>query len=62
MRPLFDALYDTMDADRLNAYIDRGTIEGRRPLAFMRGSHTERLVRDPRRGAEHDARAECRGS
>jgi phosphate starvation-inducible protein PhoH and related proteins len=36
MRPLFDALYDTMDADRLNAYMDRGTIEVA-PLAFMRG-------------------------
>ncbi len=36
MRPLFDALYDTMDPDRLNAYMDRGTIEVA-PLAFMRG-------------------------
>jgi phosphate starvation-inducible PhoH-like protein len=36
MRPLFDALYDTMDADRLNAFIDRGTVEVA-PLAFMRG-------------------------
>src|SRR6187455_2896761 len=36
MRPLFDALYDTMDADKLNAYIERGTIEVA-PLAFMRG-------------------------
>ena len=36
MRPLFDALYDTMDADRLNAHIERGTIEVA-PLAFMRG-------------------------
>jgi len=36
MRPLFDALYDTMDADRLNAYMERGTIEVA-PLAFMRG-------------------------
>jgi phosphate starvation-inducible PhoH-like protein len=36
MRPLFDALYDTMDPDRLSAYIDRGTIEVA-PLAFMRG-------------------------
>ena len=36
MRPLFDALYDTMDADRLNAYLDRTTIEVA-PLAFMRG-------------------------
>ncbi len=36
MRPLFDALYDTMDADRLTAYMERGTIEVA-PLAFMRG-------------------------
>ena len=36
MRPLFDALYDTMDADRLAAYLERGTIEVA-PLAFMRG-------------------------
>ena len=36
MRPLFDALYDTMDADRLAAYMDRATIEVA-PLAFMRG-------------------------
>ena len=36
MRPLFDALYDTMDPERLNAYIERGTIEVA-PLAFMRG-------------------------
>jgi phosphate starvation-inducible PhoH-like protein len=36
MRPLFDALYDTMDPDKLNAYIERGTIEVA-PLAFMRG-------------------------
>ena len=36
MRPLFDALYDTMDADRLTAFLDRGTIEVA-PLAFMRG-------------------------
>jgi phosphate starvation-inducible PhoH-like protein len=36
MRPLFDALYDTMDAEKLNAYIERGTVEVA-PLAFMRG-------------------------
>jgi phosphate starvation-inducible PhoH-like protein len=36
MRPLFDALYDTMDAERLNGYLERGTIEVA-PLAFMRG-------------------------
>ena len=36
MRPLFDALYDTMDPEKLNTYIERGTIEVA-PLAFMRG-------------------------
>jgi phosphate starvation-inducible PhoH-like protein len=36
MRPLFDALYDTMDPEKLNAYIEHGTIEVA-PLAFMRG-------------------------
>ncbi|MES1247361.1 MAG: PhoH family protein [Actinomycetota bacterium] len=36
MRPLFDALYDTMDAEKLNGYLERGTIEVA-PLAFMRG-------------------------
>ena len=38
MRPLFDALYDTMDPEKLSAYMERGTIEVA-PLAFMRG-HT----------------------
>jgi len=36
MRPLFDALYDMIDAEKLNAYMERGTIEVA-PLAFMRG-------------------------
>jgi len=36
MRPLFDALYDTMDPEKLNTYMERGTIEVA-PLAFMRG-------------------------
>jgi phosphate starvation-inducible protein PhoH and related proteins len=36
LRPLFDALYDMLDADRLAAYMDRGTVEVA-PLAFMRG-------------------------
>jgi phosphate starvation-inducible PhoH-like protein len=36
LRPLFDALYDMLEPDRLNAYMDRGTIEVA-PLAFMRG-------------------------
>jgi phosphate starvation-inducible PhoH-like protein len=36
LRPLFDALYDMLDADRLNAYWEKGMIEVA-PLAFMRG-------------------------
>ena len=36
LRPLFDALYDMLDAGRLAAFMDRGTIEVA-PLAFMRG-------------------------
>jgi phosphate starvation-inducible PhoH-like protein len=36
LRPLYDALYDMLDPERLAGYIDRGTIEVA-PLAFMRG-------------------------
>ncbi len=36
LRPLFDALYDMLDADRLASYIEKGMIEVA-PLAFMRG-------------------------
>ena len=36
LRPLYDALHDMLDADRVNAYMERGTIEVA-PLAFMRG-------------------------
>jgi len=36
LRPLFDALYDMMDSDRLNEHLQRGTIEVA-PLAYMRG-------------------------
>jgi phosphate starvation-inducible PhoH-like protein len=36
LRPLFDALYDMLDAERVNTHIDRGVIEVA-PLAFMRG-------------------------
>ncbi len=36
LRPLFDALYDMLDPDRLTTYMERGTIEVA-PLAFMRG-------------------------
>jgi phosphate starvation-inducible protein PhoH and related proteins len=36
LRPLYDALYDMLDADRLAAHMDKGAIEVA-PLAFMRG-------------------------
>jgi phosphate starvation-inducible PhoH-like protein len=36
LRPLFDALYDMMDSERLTEYLERGTIEVA-PLAYMRG-------------------------
>ena len=36
LRPLFDALYDMLDPEKVNSYFERGTIEVA-PLAFMRG-------------------------
>jgi phosphate starvation-inducible protein PhoH and related proteins len=36
LRPLFDALYDMLDPERVNQHLDRGVIEIA-PLAFMRG-------------------------
>lgn len=36
LRPLYDALYDMMEIDRIQALIERGTIEVA-PLAYMRG-------------------------
>src|SRR5271168_74194 len=36
LRPLYDALYDMLDSERVARYIERGTIEVA-PIAFMRG-------------------------
>ena len=36
LRPLFDALHDMLDADKLATYMDKGMVEVA-PLAFMRG-------------------------
>ena len=36
LRPLYDALYDMLDGDRVNRLLDRGVIEIA-PIAFMRG-------------------------
>jgi len=36
LRPLYDALWDMLDVDKVDRYLERGTIEVA-PLAFMRG-------------------------
>jgi phosphate starvation-inducible protein PhoH and related proteins len=36
LRPLYDALYDLLDVERVDRYLERGTIEIA-PIAFMRG-------------------------
>jgi phosphate starvation-inducible PhoH-like protein len=36
LRPLYDALYDMLDADRVERLLERGVIEVA-PIAFMRG-------------------------
>ncbi len=36
LRPLYDALYEMMDAEQVSRYMERGTIEVA-PLAYMRG-------------------------
>lgn len=36
LRPLYDALYDMMDIDKIQRFLDRGVIEVA-PLAYMRG-------------------------
>jgi phosphate starvation-inducible protein PhoH and related proteins len=36
LRPLFDALYDMLEPERVNQYLERGVVEVA-PLAFMRG-------------------------
>lgn len=36
LRPLYDALYDMLDVEKADRYIERGTIEVA-PIAFMRG-------------------------
>ena len=36
LRPLYDALYEMLDSDKVDRYLERGTIEIA-PIAFMRG-------------------------
>jgi phosphate starvation-inducible PhoH-like protein len=55
MRPLYDALYDMLDADKLERFLEKGIVEVA-PLAFHARAHAERFVRDPGRSAKHDQR------
>ena len=57
LRPLFDALYDMMDSERLTEHLERGTIEVA-PLAYMRGRTLNDSLHHPGRGPEHHARAD----
>jgi phosphate starvation-inducible PhoH-like protein len=49
LRPLFDALYDMLEPEKVNQHLDRGVIEVA-PLAFMRGraQPLDRQVLTPR--------------
>jgi phosphate starvation-inducible PhoH-like protein len=57
LRPLYDALYDMIQADNVERASAAGIIEVA-PLAFMRGRTLSQCRRHPRRGAEHHRR--CR--
>ena len=57
LRPLYDALYDLMGFDKVSKLFERQTIEIA-PLAYMRGRTLNHSLHHPRRGAEHDARAD----
>src|SRR5947209_15893958 len=44
LRPLYDALYDMLDVERVARYLERGTIE-LAPVGFMRGATLKRVFR-----------------
>ncbi len=58
LRPLYDALYDMLDPERLAGYMERGTIEVA-PARIHARPHAERLVHRARRGAEHHTGADA---
>ncbi len=57
LRPLYDALYDMLETERVTSFMEKGAIEIA-PLAYMRGRTHERLLHHPRRGAEQHRRAD----
>ena len=56
LRPLYDALYDMLETERVTNFMEKGAIEIA-PLAYMRPD-SERLLHHPRRGAEQHRRAD----
>ena len=56
LRPLFDALHDMLDPERVAAHLEQRRDRGRAAGVHAR-PHAQRLLRDPRRGAEHHARS-----
>ena len=58
LRPLFDALYDMLDPERANTYMERGHDRGG-AAGVHAGPDAERQLHHPRRGAEHLARADA---
>ena len=57
LRPLYDALHDMIDIERVERLLERGHDRGRADRLHAR-PHAQRRVRDPRRGAEHDVGAD----
>ncbi len=57
LRPLYDALFDMMDAEK-SAPAHRAGRHRDRAARLHARPHAQRLVRHPRRGAEHEPRAD----
>ena len=52
MRPLYDALYDMLDPDKLDSFLEKGTHRNCSAGLYAR-PHSERFVRDFGRSAKH---------
>ena len=57
LRPLFDALHDMLEAEKVSA-APRARRDRGRAAGVHAWPHAERQLHHPRRGAEHDARAD----